>query len=87
MPENNCRFGKMGCRVKTLIPIKQSLLKPMAYNGKRVQQIFTRGSNMIKGETSEEIIWGKPRRNNMIKGVNVTRGIINKAVDLVINIV
>ena len=31
----------MGRRAKTLIPIKQSLLKPMAYNGERIQQIFT----------------------------------------------
>ncbi len=31
----------MGRRAKTLIPIKQLLLKSMAYNGERVQQIFT----------------------------------------------
>ena len=31
----------MGRRAKTLIPIKKSLLKPVAYNGERIQQIFT----------------------------------------------
>ena len=31
----------MDRRAKTLTPIKQSLLKPMAYHGERIQQIFT----------------------------------------------
>ena len=32
----------MGRHAKTLIQSLQSLLKPMAYNGERIQQIFTR---------------------------------------------
>ena len=32
----------MGRPAKTPIPTKKSLLKPMAYNGERIQQIFTR---------------------------------------------
>jgi hypothetical protein len=38
----------MGHRGKTLIPIKQSLLKPMAYDGERVQQSLTEKQKIQK---------------------------------------
>jgi hypothetical protein len=38
----------MGRRGKTLIPIKQSLLKPMAYYGERVQQSLTEKQKIQK---------------------------------------
>jgi hypothetical protein len=45
----------MGRCGKTLIPIKQSLLKPMAYDGERVQQSLTEKQKIQKKYLTEEV--------------------------------
>jgi hypothetical protein len=45
----------MDRRARTLIPIKQSLLKPMAYDGERVQQSLTEKQKTRRNILTEEV--------------------------------